>query len=286
MNENKPSFWFLFHNDRLLLHRDKPQNPLPFGIEPPLKNGTHPIQEIGLIGDIPCRTFELSTPVDESDGFQMKGLREAYDDLQPEEYSLAGKALEMLHWDKTSRFCPACGTPMTHEKPIMKVCPSCGHTMFPAVSPATIVLIRKEDSVLLVHAHNFSRPFNSLVAGFVETGENLEECVRREVKEETGIEITNIRYFGSQPWPFPNTLMIGFIADYVSGEIELQAEELSSGAFYPRHALPEIPRKLSLARQMIDWWIADQEKKEKEKEQELNGLNCFYARPKQEVNGR
>ena len=116
-------------------------------------------------------------------------------------------------------------------------------------------LIRKGKEILLVHARNFKGTFNSLVAGFLETGETLEECVAREVKEETGLDVKNITYFANQPWPYPSGLMVGFIADYAGGELTLQDEELSSGAFYTRDNLPELPRKLSLARKMIDWWI-------------------------------
>ena len=132
------------------------------------------------------------------------------------------------------------------------------YEIYPVISTAILVLVRKEDSLLLVHARNFKGTFNSLVAGFLETGETLEECVAREVKEETGLDVKNIRYFGSQPWPYPSGLMVGFIADYAGGDIHLQDDELSSGNFYTRDHLPELPRKLSLARKMIDWWIAQQ----------------------------
>ena len=138
---------------------------------------------------------------------------------------------------------------------LMKKCPKCGNEMYPSISTAILVLIRKEDKLLLVHARNFKGTFNSLVAGFLETGETLEECVAREVKEETGLDVKNITYFANQPWPYPSGLMVGFIADYAGGELTLQDEELSSGAFYTRDNLPELPRKLSLARKMIDWWI-------------------------------
>ena len=111
------------------------------------------------------------------------------------------------------------------------------------------------DEVLLVHARNFRRDFFGLVAGFVETGETLEEAVHREVMEETGITIGNLRYFGSQPWPYPCGLMVGFHADYVSGSIRLQSEELSQGAWFRREHLPEIPEKLSIARRLIDDWL-------------------------------
>ncbi|MBR1755750.1 MAG: NAD(+) diphosphatase [Bacteroidaceae bacterium] len=111
------------------------------------------------------------------------------------------------------------------------------------------------EEVLLVRAHNFRGPHYGLVAGFVETGETLEEAVRREVREETGIEIANIRYFGSQPWPYPCGLMVGFTADYVSGDIRLQRSELSAGDWFTRDQLPPIPGKASIARRLIDDWL-------------------------------
>ena len=137
----------------------------------------------------------------------------------------------------------------------MKKCPRCGNEMFPAISPAILVLIRKGEEILLVRARNFRGTFYGLVAGFLETGETLEQCVEREVKEETGLQIRNISYFGNQPWPYPSGLMIGFVADYAGGEIRLQDEELSAAEFFSKDKLPEIPHKLSLARKMIDWWL-------------------------------
>ena len=113
--------------------------------------------------------------------------------------------------------------------------------------------------MLLVRARNFRGTFHGLVAGFLEVGETLEECVVREVREETGLTIRNIRYFDNQPWPYPSGLMVGFVADYVSGEVHVQEEELTTAAFFRRDALPEIPRKLSMARRLIDWWIAHPE---------------------------
>jgi len=126
----------------------------------------------------------------------------------------------------------------------------------PPVPTAIIVLIHRGDEVLLVHARNFKGNFYGLVAGFVETGETLEEAVHREVMEETGLTITNLRYFGSQAWPYPSGLMVGFTADYVSGDIHLQREELSRGAWFTKDNLPEIPEKLSIARQILDDWLA------------------------------
>lgn len=127
--------------------------------------------------------------------------------------------------------------------------------VWPQLATAIIVLIHRGEEVLLVHARNFKGDFYGLVAGFVETGENLEEAVRREVMEETGLTIKNIRYFGSQPWPYPCGLMVGFNADYESGEVRLQREELNKGAWFTKDHLPTIPEKLSIARMILDDWL-------------------------------
>ena len=139
---------------------------------------------------------------------------------------------------------------------ISKRCTECGKEIWPQLATAVIVLIHRGDEVLLVRARNFRGDFYGLVAGFVETGETLEEAVVREVHEETGIEITNIRYFASQPWPYPSGLMVGFHADYVAGEIHLQRSELSSGGWFRKDNLPHIPEKLSIARRLIDSWLS------------------------------
>ena len=138
---------------------------------------------------------------------------------------------------------------------ISKRCTNCGKEVWPQLATAVIVLVRRGDEVLLVHARNFRGDFFGLVAGFVETGETLEEAVHREVLEETGITIDNLQYFGSQPWPYPCGLMVGFRADYVSGDIHLQRSELSKGAWFHRDNLPQIPEKLSIARKLIDSWL-------------------------------
>ena len=138
---------------------------------------------------------------------------------------------------------------------ISKRCTNCGKEVWPQLATAIIVLIHRGEEVLLVHARNFKGDFYGLVAGFVETGENLEEAVRREVMEETGLTIKNIRYFGSQPWPYPCGLMVGFNADYESGAVRLQREELNKGAWFTKDHLPTIPEKLSIARMILDDWL-------------------------------
>ena len=183
-------------------------------------------------------------------------LRQSYYHLSEQQYKMAGKCSELLHWDEMTKYCGRCGHENEWHTNISKKCPNCGKEIWPSPAPAVIVLIHKgKDEVLLVHARNFKRNFLGLVAGFIETGETIEEAVRREVKEETGLTIENITYFGSQPWPYPLGLMIGFNADYVEGEIKLQYEELEKGQWFHRDHLPTLPEKLSIARRLIDAWL-------------------------------
>ncbi|WP_455590441.1 NAD(+) diphosphatase [Bacteroides sp.] len=255
-NEIKASWWIIFCQDELLLEKKNGSYSLPYGITSPINPPAGvTVHEVTEIDGTECKSFSTAHQTEDTEEYVMIGLRASYDLIPLKQYQAAGKAHEILHWDRTNRFCSACGTPLVLKEPIMKKCPQCGKEVYPIISTAILVLVRKEDSILLVHARNFKGTFNSLVAGFLETGETLEECVAREVKEETGLTVKNIRYFGNQPWPYPSGLMVGFIADYAGGEISLQDEELSSGAFYTKENLPELPRKLSLARRMIDWWI-------------------------------
>lgn len=249
------AYWFVFYKDQLLLQKKGNTYTIPCNINSPVPV-THYLEVSSLKGT-PCYVSSIEEPLIETDEYVQVGLRASYDYLEKKMYQHAGKAYEILYWDKNSRFCPVCGTQTILTTPITKQCPNCKKEIYPTISTAILVLIRKEDSILLVHARNFKGTFYSLVAGFLEVGETLEECVAREVKEETGLNIRNISYFGNQAWPYPSGLMVGFIADYAGGEITLQDEELSSGAFYTRDNLPELPRKLSLARKMIDWWLEE-----------------------------
>ena len=245
--------WYLFYRDQLLLQERPEGLAIPSGAEPPVavdRTFTVDYQGAGT-----AQAAHLAAPVELS-GYRMMGLRASWDLLPQAAYDEAGKAFQLLYWDTHSRYCPVCGTPTEQTTPICKRCPRCGHELYPPIAPAIIVLIRKGEEVLLVHARNFRGNFHGLVAGFIEVGETLEECVRREVREETGLEINELRYFASQPWPYPSGLMIGFTATYAGGSLKLQTEELSTGAFFSKDNLPEIPRKLSLARKLIDAWLA------------------------------
>lgn len=247
----------LFYQNRLLLKKVAEQYMLPTeaDIEFLLADICTPQHTISLPTGETFIAASLTHEVDEEGKFLLTDLRAGYNLLPLSHYRAAGKAYEVLYWDTHSRFCPVCGTSTQWKERIMKKCPHCGHELYPPIATAIIVLIRRGEEVLLVRARNFRGKFYGLVAGFLEPGETLEECVEREVLEETGLRIKNIRYFGSQPWPYPCGLMVGFMADYAEGEIILQEEELATAAFFDRRHLPELPHKLSIARQLIDAWL-------------------------------
>lgn len=250
--EEQAAYWLLFCGSRLLLRHDGGRYALPVG--------TCPSEGLEFaewqLPDVLAYSCELPESYLVPQGHSFMGLRESHDVLSLEEYRLAGRIAELHYWNCNSRFCPVCGNRMKRIETIHKLCPQCGKHLFPSIASAILVLVQRgDDEILLVHARNFKGSFYSLVAGFLEAGETLEECVAREVAEETGLAISDIRYFGSQPWPYPNNLMVGFTARYVGGDVRLQDSELSAGRFYSRYDLPELPRPLSLARRMIDAWL-------------------------------
>lgn len=252
-------YWFIFVKDAVML--EKKQNgvyAIPFSEVAPiaLKPWTH-VMEIAPMSDgTEVCAASIDYPVTDNPRFEMCGLRQSYYKINEEFYLKAGKCHELLYWDKNTKFCGVCGAPMAMSTPISKKCTNCKKEIWPQLATAVIVLIHRGDQVLLVHAKNFvNNHIYGLVSGFVETGETLEEAVHREVKEETGITIANLSYFGSQPWPYPCGLMVGFNADYVAGEIHLQRSELERGSWFSKDALPPLPEKLSIARRMIDDWL-------------------------------
>ena len=189
--------------------------------------------------------------------YEMCPLRQSYYKLPYPLYLKAGKCAELLYWDRNTKFCGVCGGQMHFHTDISKRCEMCGKEVWPQLATAVIVLIRRGDEILLARGRNFRSDFYGLIAGFVETGETLEEAVKREVMEETGLTIKNIRYFDSQPWPYPSGLMVGFTADYESGEIHVQREELKKAGWFQRTNLPKLPEKLSIARRLIDHWLGE-----------------------------
>lgn len=267
MNFKHNKWWFVFNGNNILLKRTtEGQFTIPYqedftDVAQPADQFIH---NYCFHDKYSCVAFEFDGILPNNDEYKLVSLRDSFFQLDLWKYQAAGCAQQLIFWDNNTRFCPACGTPTERKTLIMKKCPNCQKEQYPPIQIAIIVLIRKGDEILLAHAHNFKSEFYSLIAGYVEVAETLEESVRREVKEETGLNIRNIHYFGNQPWPYPSGLMVGFIADYDSGELNIQKEELRSAGFYTKDNLPTLPQKLSIARRMIDWWLDQQNKKEQD----------------------
>ncbi len=169
------------------------------------------------------------------------------------------RAYHILQWERDTVFCGRCGGLCEESKRgISRICSSCGKIQFPRISPAIIVLITDEkDRILLAKNRNFKNHVYSLIAGFVEAGESLEETVIREVKEETHIDVDSIKYIISQPWPFPDSMMIGFRAAYAGGELKPDGEEIIDVQWFSRGTLPDIPGPGAISRFLIDQWHAE-----------------------------
>jgi NAD+ diphosphatase len=170
-------------------------------------------------------------------------------------FLLAGTANHILHWSNVNQYCGCCGHKTEDKKDERaKICPNCGNTVYPRISPATITAVFRDDQILLAHNRNFKNNMYSLIAGFVEPGETLEQCVEREIGEEVGIKVKNIQYMKSQPWPFPDSLMLAFTAEYESGEIIVDGCEITDAAWYKADSLPQIPSSDSIAGKIIRWY--------------------------------
>lgn len=246
--------WFIFCGDSILLRAD---NTLPEAATPPLQQEAGNMTfELHDKAGSSYGAYALSVPPKDWHGTAVP-LRKSYALLPTEEYQLAGKARELIYWDAQTHFCGVCGSPMRRDTEISKRCTCCGKEVWPSLAIAVIVAVSRNNELLLVKAKTFRRDYMGLVAGFVETGETLEQSVCREVMEETGLEIKNLKYFASQPWPFPSGLMVGFTADYAGGTLKLQRSELAKGGWYTVGEVEQtpIPGKESIARSLIDDWL-------------------------------
>lgn len=211
---------------------------------------------LGRMGDVDCWAIDIDGD-DEAD-VVVTPLMALHATVSEEEWIVAGRAVQLLEWRKTHRFCGRCGAE-TEQVPGERAmrCPLCRLMAFPRLAPAVITLITRDDgSALLARNANFPIPMFSCLAGFVEPGETLEEAVAREVREEVGLSVGRVRYHSSQPWPFPHSLMIGFEAEWQEGDIEVDGVEIAEAAWFTTDDLPPIPPRLSIARRLIDDWIA------------------------------
>jgi NAD+ diphosphatase len=211
---------------------------------------------LGHFGGEPLYLLELQGKA-ELPGCHWQGLRQVMLEGDAELFQMLGFAAQIGTWASDNRFCGSCATAMLQvpgERAMQ--CPACNLRHYPRLSPSMIVLVTRGDEVLLARSPRFVTGVYSTLAGFVEAGESVEQCVAREVREEVGVEVCNIRYQGSQNWPFPHSLMLGFHADYAGGEIVMQEEEIEDARWFSIHALPPLPASRSIARYLIDAYLA------------------------------
>ena len=248
-------YWFVFCSNRLLITPDESSIPYLRNLEE-LSLSPVRTQYLGTLQGHPCFSAEVSPDTIAPEGMSFRELMSLYGVLDEDIFLLAGKAIQIVRWDQTHQYCGRCGRETQElEGERAKKCPACGFTSYPRISPAVITAVLKGDKILLSHYAASRSNMHTIIAGFVEPGETLEECIKREIFEEVGIQVRNIKYFGSQPWPFPNSLMIGFTAVYESGEISVDEKEISAAGWYDVNNLPELPPKMSIAREIIDWFI-------------------------------
>lgn len=210
----------------------------------------------GLLEGRACWVFAVDDPTRAApDGCAWHETRSLLGGLEAGQAQAVSCARQLIWWDRRHRFCGSCGTPTTVSlTERARVCPQCHATFFPVASAAVIVAVLRDDQILLAHNGNFRAGMFSLLAGFVDPGETLEQAVVREVGEEVGVAVDSLRYVSSQPWSFPNSLMIGFVARHAGGEINVDGKEIQQAGWYRRDALPDIPRVGTVARQIIDRW--------------------------------
>jgi len=248
------SWVFCFRDGLLLVNKDDPGHSLPSLHEMSQLNGE--LSEWHYLGEqdgIPCCCVGVKAGVAVPEAYEFCDLRTLYSFLGLELWRLAGYARQIVDWDTNFKYCGRCG----HETSAMnnewaKVCGHCGLVSYPRISPAMIVAVVNNGKILLARGRRFRAAYYSVLAGFVEPAESLEECVVREVREEVDIEIENIRYFKSQSWPFPDSLMVAFFADYKSGDIKIDPAEIVDAGWFSPDDLPQIPPEGSVARKMID----------------------------------
>lgn len=212
---------------------------------------------LGRLGGSDCWAVDVDG--DEEPDVVLTPLMALHANVSEGEWLVAGRAVQLVQWKRTHRHCGRCGGPtelMVGERAMR--CPACQLLAFPRLAPAVITLVVRDDgAALLARNAAWPMPMFSCLAGFVEPGETLEQAVAREVHEEVGIEVGRVRYEGSQPWPFPHSLMIGFRAEYGSGDIAVDGTEIAEADWFTTDELPPIPPRLSIARRLIDDWIAE-----------------------------
>ena len=253
------AWWFVFQRERLLV---QPQ--VGGSVAPPCMRRVeslgleeHSRHYLGALDGVPCLAIDAGGEA-MPPGLEAAGLFGLYGQMDDDLWLLAGRAFQILEWDRKHRYCGRCGSPTeARQSERARQCPACELTVFPRLTPAMMALVRRDNQLLLARSPRFPKGFYSVLAGFAEPGETLEACVRREVYEEVGLEVSNIRYFGSQSWPFPHSLMVAYVADYAGGEIQVDGRELEHAEWFDPHTLPKVPGPMSIAGHLIEWFVRE-----------------------------
>lgn len=248
--------YFVFRGDQLLVRADDlavPDNELH--VMAALGTRLTETWAIGLHGDVYCCVAAVERDVEPVAGYTFSGLRPLFGAIDDGVLSIAGRGYQISEFMRTHRYCGVCATPMQSVpgERAMK-CPACGHSAYPRISPAMMVLVRRGETILLARHAGAGRNVRfTALAGFLEAGESIEDAIHREVYEEVGLQVKDLRYFASQSWPFPHSLMVAFTAEYAGGDLRLDPNEIAEARWFgPGDPLPEIPGGISIASALIN----------------------------------
>jgi NAD+ diphosphatase len=254
------ALWFVFRRAELLVSAAAPCAPsVPRAAHlQALGLAAASVHYLGRFAAEHCFAADVGGECTAPEGWTFLGLRALFSLLDDALLALAGRALQIVEWDRTHLYCGACGgRTAARLEERSRECRDCGLVVYPRLAPVTMCLVRRGRELLLARSPRFPPGVYSAVAGFVEPGETLEQCVQREVREEVGVHVKNLRYFASQPWPFPHSLMIAFFADYAGGELRVDGVEIESAAWFATGKLPKLPATISVARKLIDAAIGE-----------------------------
>ncbi|MDP1675003.1 MAG: NAD(+) diphosphatase [Burkholderiales bacterium] len=250
--QDSPALWFAFQRGSILVsNAESAALPCCCTLE---EHGVATVRHhyLGLLGEQHCYAAEVDEAQLLPAGWAPLGLRDLFGMVDSTLAALSGRALQLLEWERNHQFCSRCGTPMqARSDERARACPSCRFTTYPLVSPAVMVLITRGRELLLARKAVWPAGRYSAIAGFVEPGEMLEDTVVRETREEVGVEVGELRYFGSQPWPFPHSLMVAFTAEYAGGPVRPDGVEIEEAAWFDAEALPRLPPSVSISRRLI-----------------------------------
>lgn len=259
IDKNEPARWFVYRGEELLVQLTN-REMLALETHTSAKSDLKitRIFYLGKQGVFHCFAVDVDADSEPPVDMIFQNLKESFSDVRDEDLLfMASKAKQILTWDKQSQFCSHCGAKTDfHSIERAKSCSVCHHLFYPQISPVVLVAITRGREILLARSPHFPPGVLSVLAGFVEPGESLEQAVHREVSEEVGIRIKNLRYFSSQPWPFPSNIMIGFTAEHDCGEIQIDGVEIEEAGWYTADTIPFLPKKMSLSRQLIDAFLA------------------------------